>query len=143
MISKDVIFDNTIPYLTDNYDLYPTEEQFANIPALVPMVFQHLGSFPLIAPTAAPAPAPIIGQFPMIEPPAAPVPVINDIPQDWTEEPEDFDILSSPPLPRSTTTSSITQFRDSPPADELPVSMNAVRDIGPPSVDHPPKLHDI
>ena len=100
------------------------------------MVFQQLGPFPLVAPTAAPAPAPIIGQFPMIEPAAAPVPVINDIPQYWTEDPEDFDVLPSPPLPRPTTSSTIKQFRDSPVADALPVSMNAVRDIGPPSVDH-------
>ena len=143
VVSKDVIFDDTIPYLTNNYDLYPTEEQYANIPALEPMVLQQLGPFPLVAPTVAPAPSSTIEHFPMIELPAAPVQVINDVPQYWTEDPQDVDILPSPPLPRPTTASVVTQFRDSPPADELPVSMNAVRDIGPPSVDHPPKLHDI
>ncbi len=87
VVSKDVIFDDTIPYLTINYDLYPTEEQFANIPTPEPMVPQQLGPFLLVAQSVAPAPAPTIGQFPMIELPAAPVQVINDVPQYWTEDP--------------------------------------------------------
>ena len=75
IISKDVIFDNSIPYLTTNFGLYPSDEEFYKIPDLPPLVLREVGPFPLGPP--------------------------NEVPQYWVEEPVrpyGF-ILSSPCLP--------------------------------------------
>ena len=61
IISKDVIFSNSIPYLTTNFGLYPSDEEFDKIPVLPPLVLREVGPFPL-------GPA-------------------NEVPQYWVEEP--------------------------------------------------------
>ena len=47
IVSKDVVFDNNIPYLTTDHGLYPTDAEFDAIPALSPIALQQLGPYPL------------------------------------------------------------------------------------------------